>query len=140
MQKSTKRAIATALQSIATVLREDADSMPDPTNLFDYEAVGVNPKEEVKVTKTQSELDEADRLNDLFHETVGKSGRTLNHSLNKVRSEWKYKNIRTPRGPRAIAEVAVDCGLKPEELAAAIAMHPVFSANEIGEAAKQLIV
>lgn len=138
MKKQDKQVIASALQTIATALQQDVDSMPDPMDLFDTPLH--EDKKDVKATKTPGQPDEIDKLNDLFHETVGKSGRTLNHSLNKVRSEWKYKNIRTPRGPRAIAEVAVDCGLDPKDLAQAIMIHPVFSENEIGEAAKQLLV
>lgn len=130
MQKTTKKAIATALRSIATVLDEDANSMPDPlTTLFDHGAVAT----------TATEPADEDVLNNYFHETVGKSTRTLNHSLNKVNKDWQFKNVRTPKGPRALVEVAADCSLDVKEMCEMILAHPKFSTNAIGEAAKQLL-
>lgn len=139
MNKTTKYAIATALHDIATALTEDADSMPNPVNLFDYESIGVKVTPEGKVSVPSSNND-ATVLNDYFHETVGKSGRTLNHSLNKVRKAWDMNSASVPRGARAIKEVAVDCKLDVIEMCQMILCHPVFSKNAIGDTAKLLLV
>ena len=141
MQKTTKKAIATALRSIATVLDEDADNTPNPlTTLFDHgDALKATP-----ATSSSNTVDPADlscyyNINSYFHETVGKSTRTLNHSLNKVNKDWQFKNVRTPRGPRALVEVAADCSLDVKEMCEMILAHPKFSTNAIGEAATALL-
>ena len=129
MNKSTKKVIATALQNIATALHAESDAMPNPLEtLFDY---GDTP--------ATSEPTNEDILNNYFHETVGKSTRTLNHSLNKVNKDWEMKNIRTPKGPRALVEVAIDCNLDPKEMCNMILVHPKFSGNAIGNAARNLL-
>lgn len=133
MKKATKKSIAEALRNIATAIDLDADSTPDPmTTLFDYGAIGVS-------TNTPKEKTNEDLLNEYFHETVGKSKRTLNHSLNKVNKDWQMKSLRTPKGPRALVEVATDCSLDVKELCEMIMMHPKFSQNDIGAAATKLL-
>ena len=94
------------------------------------------------VAKTQDQSTsepDLDALNDYFHSTEGKSGRSLNHSLNKVNKDWTMKNLRTPRGWRAIKEVAVDCNIDPVELAQMIQYNPRFVNGPIGEAARELL-
>lgn len=129
MKQETKAAIASALRNIATNIEQDND-IPNPWDLFD-----TGPKS----SSDGIQKDERQELNDYFHETIGKSKRSLNHSLNKVNLDWKMKSLRTPMGPRALEEVAKDCNLDVREMCSKILLNPRFKDGAIGDAARQLI-
>lgn len=60
---------------------------------------------------------------------VGRSGRSLTHSLNKVLKDWEYNSLRSPRSDLAIIEVAKDCDIDALELATKIIDHPRFGSD-----------
>ena len=127
--KMSKQNLKDALAQLNTIV----EALPE-----DYSPFGslfAHPEPE---PKTADAID-MDALNDFFHETIGKSNRSLNHSLNKVAMDWKMKNIRTPRGARALIEVAKDCNLNPAEMCDCILVNPRFSKGPIGVAAQELL-
>ena len=126
-KQKIKDAINSAVESL-NQLSTFVETLPE--NYSPLEALFEHP------VTTQSDIDE---LNDYFHQNIGKSGRSLNHSLNKVNMDWKMKNIRTPRGPRALHEVAVDHKLDVNDLCEAILANPRFENGAIGDAAKEIL-
>ena len=134
-----KNTIADVLNTIATDIRNG--SYNPKSELFDWEATGQILFGSGENTVTTNVEVDYDALNAFFHETIGKPPRclTLNHALNKVNMDWKMKNLRTPKGWRALVEVAADMKLNTKELCEAIMLNPRFNKNAIGEAAREYL-
>ena len=68
----------------------------------------------------------ADEMDTFWHGTTAKSGRSLNHCMNRMNKDWELNSVRTPKGWRALTEVAADNSISIDALVWAMLDHPRF--------------
>ena len=67
-----------------------------------------------------------DEMDAFWHGTTAKSGRSLNHCMNRMNKDWELNSVRTPKGWRALTEVAADNSISIDALVWAMLDHPRF--------------
>ena len=67
-----------------------------------------------------------DEMDAFWHGTTAKSGRSLNHCMNRMNKDWEVNSVRTPKGWRALTEVAADNSISIDALVWAMLDHPRF--------------
>ena len=136
-----QEALRGALQNLNAV-SQFVDELPEDyspmESLFEHD-IPTASEVYAKLKTPKLTDEEYKELSDYFHNNIGKSGRSLNHNLNKVKMDWRMKNLRTPPGYRALVEVAKDHGLHPVDMCEAIQVNDRFADGPIGAAANELL-
>jgi len=70
--------------------------------------------------------DNPEEMDNFWHGSEDRNGRSLNHSMNRMNKDWEVKSVRTPIGWRALQEMAVAYKFDVEMLVWAMFDHPRF--------------
>jgi len=97
-----------------------------PFTWSDMEMYGPDLKELKAHWPIYPDPENADEMDTFWHGTTAKSGRSLNHCMNRMNKDWEVNSVRTPKGWRALTEVAVDNRIDVEMLVWAMLDHPRF--------------